>query len=114
MIYMKKLAGNIILLLFLSCALGYNVLLPKLCNSLQEINSEFSFQEVHNLAGDLALNEHNSTNPVVHHYYKNLSAHLLTGVVAGNFNYNLKVKSAEGFLLLKKHLAFIYVYHNFW
>lgn len=111
---MKNVAGKIILLVFLFIALCYNVPLLHSNNSNQKINTEFSLQEEHVLAGDLELKQFSRTSSVITYSCKNLITYFLTDFMADTFNYSLQVKSAKGFLLLKKHLSLIYVYHNFW
>lgn len=111
---MKNTAGIFIIYVLLLAALYSNAGITSYYNSCQNLYTEFSLQEGHDLAGDLELKNNNRISPVITYSCKNLYSYLLLHLNTETFNNGLLVKSAKGAFLLKKHLLLIYVYHNFW
>lgn len=111
---MKKLTGIFLFITaFISIVTGIDVVQHLPCNDNIKILTGSYLEEEHILVGDLEIKDQSRTNSV-HLNYKNFLNQFLSCFSADYFNYNLKINSAKGFLLLKKHLALIYVFHNFW
>ena len=98
---MKMVAGKIVLFVFLIIALCYNIPLLHSQNSDPKINTEFSLQEEHDVAGDLKLIEYGRTNSGINYSNKSLNLFLLADIKNDIVNYVLQVKLAKGFFLLK-------------